>query len=87
MITCSATTSPGHCSRIQSGFYPALLTDAGKRAKLTKKVTASMLRDLFVVRGVKRGEKLEELFEKIGLAHNSFDDAKKKYGRLTSEAL
>ena len=68
-------------------FLSGLLTDAGKRAKLTKKVTASMLRDLCVVRGVKRGEKLEDLFEKIGLAKNSYDDARKKYGRLTREAL
>lgn len=68
-------------------FLSTLLTDAGKRAKLTKKVTASMLRDLFVVHSVKRGEKLEDLFEKIGLSKNSFDDARKKYGRLTSEAL
>ena len=68
-------------------FLSGLLTDAGKRAKLTKKVTASMLRDLCVVRGVKRGDKLEDLFEKIGLAKNSYDDARKKYGRLTREAL
>lgn len=68
-------------------FLSGLLTDAGKRAKLIKRVTASMLRDLCVVRGVKRGEKLEDLFEKIGLAKNSYDDARKKYGRLTREAL
>lgn len=68
-------------------FLSGLLTDAGKRAKLTKRVTASMLRDLYVTRGVKRGEKLEDLFEKIGLAKNSYDDARKKYGRLTREAL
>jgi integrase/recombinase XerD len=68
-------------------FLSTLLTDAGKRARLTRKVTASMLRDLFVVRGVKRGEKLDDLFEKIGLSKNSFDDARKKYGRLTSKAL
>lgn len=68
-------------------FLSTLLTDAGKRAKLTRKVTASMLRDLYVVRGVGRGDKLEDLFEKIGLSKNSFDDARKKYGRLTSEAL
>jgi hypothetical protein len=39
--------------------------------------------DMFVVRGVK----LEDTFEKIGPAKNSYDDARKKYGRLTSEAL
>jgi len=42
---------------------------------------------MFVVRGVKQGQKLEELFEKIGLAKNSYDDARKKYGRLTRGAL
>ena len=68
-------------------FVSELLADTGKRAKLTKRVTASMLRDLFVVRGVKHGERLEDLFEKIGLAKNSYDDARKKYGRLTREAL
>jgi hypothetical protein len=68
-------------------FISELLADAGKRAKITKKVTASILRDMFVVRGVKRGEKLEDLFEKLGLSKNSYDDARKKYGRLTREAL
>jgi site-specific recombinase XerD len=64
-----------------------MLADAKNRAGITKPVTAGMMRDLFVVRGVKRGEKLDALLEKIGLARTSFDDAKKKYGRLTREAL
>lgn len=42
---------------------------------------------MFVVRSVEHGMKLEEAFEKIGLSKNSYDDARKKYGRLTSEAL
>ena len=29
--------------------------------------------------------KLEEAFEKISFAKDSYDDARKKYGRLTSE--
>ena len=45
------------------------------------------MRDMFVVRSVRHGMKLEEAFEKIGLSKNSYDDARKKYGRLTSEAL
>ena len=31
--------------------------------------------------------KLEDAFEKIGLAKTSYDDARQKYGRLTREAL
>ena len=68
-------------------FLEKLLAEAKSRAGITKPVTAGTLRDLFVVRGVKRGEKLDDLLEKIGLARTSFDDAKKKYGRLTKEAL
>jgi hypothetical protein len=30
---------------------------------------------------------LEEVFEKIGLAKTSYDDAQKKHGRLVREAL
>ena len=68
-------------------FIEQLLADVRSNAGVDKKVTAGILRDTFVVRSVKRGAKLEEAFEKIGLAKSSYDDARKKYGRLTSEAL
>jgi site-specific recombinase XerD len=68
-------------------FISMLLIDATKQADITKKVSAGSLRDMFVVRSVKQGMKLEDIFEKIGLAKNSYDDARKKYGRLTREAL
>ncbi|SRR6266568_3430208 len=68
-------------------FLSMLLNAAAKDADITKKVSMGALRDMFVVRGVKQGQKLEELFEKIGLAKNSYDDARKKYGRLTRGAL
>lgn len=68
-------------------FIEQLLAEAGRNAKITKKVTAGILRDMFVVRSVKHGVKLEEAFEKIGLAKSSYDDARKKYGRLAKEAL
>jgi site-specific recombinase XerD len=68
-------------------FISMLLIDAAKGADITKKVSAGSLRDMFVVRSVKQGMKLEDAFEKIGLAKNSYDDARKKYGRLTREAI
>ena len=64
-----------------------LLSAAARQAGISKRVTVGILRDLFVVRSVKRGMQLEEVFEKIGLAKSSYDDARKKYGRLTPEAL
>lgn len=64
-----------------------LLATAAKRAEITKKVNAGLLRDMFVVRGIRHGEKDTVMFKKIGLSETSFDDARKKYGRLTQEAL
>jgi len=64
-----------------------LLAAAGREAQISKPVAAGILRDMFVVRSVKHGMKLDEALEKIGLSKTSFDDARKKYGRLTREAL
>lgn len=68
-------------------FLEQMLAEAARNAKITKKVSAGILRDMFVVRSVKQGMKLEDAFAKIGLSKSSYDDARKKYGRLTSEAL
>jgi site-specific recombinase XerD len=68
-------------------FVSTLIAEAGKNAKITKEVSATTLRDMFVVRSVKQGERLEDVLEKLGLARTSFDDAKKKYLQLTSDAL
>jgi site-specific recombinase XerD len=48
-------------------FIELLLTDIAKKAGIQKKVTASILRDTFVVRSLKRGEGIETVQRKIGL--------------------
>ena len=68
-------------------FVTMLLADAAKRAEITKKVNAGLLRDMFVIHCRKKGEEWDAIFQKIGLSKNSYDDARKKYGRLTQEAL
>jgi len=64
-----------------------LLSESGRQAKVTKKVTASILRDTFVVRSVKRGMKLEDAPRKIGLSESSWEDARLKYTRLASGGM
>ena len=64
-----------------------LITEAAENAGIRKRATASRLRDAYVIRSVRRGMQLDEIFEKLGLAKNSYEDARKKYGRLTKEAL
>lgn len=64
-----------------------LLTTTAKEAGITKAVTPSILRDVHVVRSIRRGGREDEVFERIGLAKSGWDDARKKYRRLTKEAL
>jgi hypothetical protein len=65
-----------------------LLATAGEQAGLKKKVTASLLRDTFVVTSVtQRGAKLEDVLKKIGLTEATWDDARKKYAKLTAAGL
>jgi len=68
-------------------FIEQQLSESGKQAKLQKKVTASVLRDTFVVRSVKRGVKLEDALRKIGLSESSREDARLKYMRLASGGM
>ena len=65
-----------------------VLTTAGEQAGLKKKVTASLLRDTFVVTSVKhRGARLEDVLKKIGLTEATWEDARKKYAKLTAAGL
>lgn len=68
-------------------FVELLLADVAKQAKLQKKVTAGILRDTFVVRSLKRGAKLEEVLQKIGLNESTWEDARTKYTKLASGSL
>jgi len=68
-------------------YIEKLLSKAGQNARIEKGITASLLRDMFVIRSVNQGMRMEEAFEKIGLSKSSYDDARKKYRRLTGSAL
>jgi len=70
-----------------SRFIEQLLSDSGKQAKLQKKVTASILRDTFVVRSLKQGMPLADVLRKVGLSEQTCDDVKLKYERLASQAI
>lgn len=68
-------------------FIKQLLSDSGKRAKLQKKVTASILRDTFVVRSLKQSMPLADVLRKVGLSEQTWDNARHKYERLASKAI
>ena len=64
-----------------------LLVAAAQQARVTKPVTASTLRDMFVLQSVKRGMKLDDVLTKLGLSRTHRIEARDKYVRLTREAL
>lgn len=68
-------------------FVELQLAATARQAGLQKKVTASMLRDTFVVRSVRQGAKLEDVLQKIGLRESTWDDAWRKYTKLASSGI
>jgi hypothetical protein len=68
-------------------FIEMLLTDIAKKAGVQKKVTAGILRDTFVVRRLKWGERIEDVLRKIGLNESTWEDAREKCLRLAGRAI
>ncbi len=63
------------------------LTTAGQRAKLSKPVSVQLLRDTCAVRLITHGGPIDTVLTKLGLSENTWEDAKEKYLKLTSQAL
>lgn len=68
-------------------FVRYLLSAAGERAGVSKRVSTQLLRDTCAVRLIKAGEPIEIVLKKLGLSENTWEDAKVKYLKLTSKAL
>ncbi|MBC7264784.1 MAG: tyrosine-type recombinase/integrase [Chloroflexi bacterium] len=65
-----------------------LLRNTAQRAGIVKKVSCQVLRDTFAVRQLKAGERIERVFEKLGLAPGSWnDETREKYSRLARPGL
>jgi integrase/recombinase XerD len=59
-----------------------VLAAAVKRARIEKRVTLQLLRDVFAVQQLRRGVSLEELREKLGLSEEAWYESADKYRRL-----
>jgi site-specific recombinase XerD len=68
-------------------FIELTIAEGAKRAGITKRVTAQILRDTCAVRCLRRGEPMEQVLTKLGLSPSTWEDAKEKYERLTARAL
>ena len=68
-------------------FIEMLLHDVARMAQVKKKVNASILRDTFAVRQLRRGESMELVLLKLGLSESTWEDAKEKYVKLSSKGI
>jgi site-specific recombinase XerD len=68
-------------------FIEILLTATAKKAKITKKVTAGILRDTCAVRQLRRGEGIERVLMRLGLSETTWEDAKIKYQKLSAGGI
>ena len=68
-------------------FIEMLLTNVATWAKIKKKVNASILRDTFTVRQLRRGESMELVLRKLGLSESTWEDAREKYLKLSSRGI
>lgn len=65
-----------------------ILKDVAQRAGITKRVSCQNLRDTFAVRQLKAGEKIETVFEKLGLAPGTWnEETREKYLRLARPGI
>ena len=68
-------------------FVRYLLTAAGEKAGVSKRVSTQLLRDSCAVRLLKAGQPIEIVLKKLGLSETTWEDAKEKYLKLTSRAM
>ncbi len=68
-------------------FVQLLFADLRKRIKIDKELTPKTLRHTHVVRAYKRGEDIDRIFERLGLAPNSRKEAGEVYSRLARRGI
>ena len=72
---------------ITDRFVQMIFADLKIQTKIDKELTPKTLRHTHVVRALKRGEALDSIFERIGLAPDSRQEAEEMYKRLASRGV
>jgi integrase/recombinase XerC len=68
-------------------FVQMIFADLKRKTNIDKELTPKTLRHTHVVRAYKRGEDFESIFERIGLAPDSRQEAEEMYKRLAGRGI
>ena len=68
-------------------FMQMIFTELKRRTGIDKELTPKTLRHTHVVKAIKRGEDYEQIFDRIGLAPDSRQEAEEMYRRLAGRGI
>jgi len=68
-------------------FLRMMFVELKRKTGIDKELTPKTLRHTHVVRAYKRGEDLESIFDRIGLAPDSRQEAEEMYRRLAGRGI
>jgi len=68
-------------------YMQMIFAELKSKTDIEKELTAKTLRHTHVVRAIKRGEDFEQIFDRIGLAPDSRQEAEEVYRRLASRGI
>ena len=68
-------------------FLQMIFADLKQATNIDKELTPKTLRHTHVVRALKRGEDYEQIFDRIGLAPDSRQEAEEMYKRLAGRGI
>ena len=68
-------------------FLQMIFSDLKQATNIDKELTPKTLRHTHVVRSIKRGEGIEQIFDRIGLAPDSRQEAEEMYKRLAGRGI
>jgi len=68
-------------------FLQMMFVDLKQATNINKELTPKTLRHTHVVRAIKRGEDFEQIFDRIGLAPDSRQEAEEMYTRLAGRGI
>ena len=72
---------------ITNRYVQLLFTDLKKHTRIAKELTPKTLRHTHVIRALKRGENIQRIFDRLGYAPASRQEAEEMYLRLARRGI
>jgi site-specific recombinase XerD len=72
---------------VEDILFPMVFTDLKKQTKIAKELTPKTLRHTHVVRALRLGEDIQKIFDRLGYAPASRQEAEEMYRRMAGRGI